>query len=121
MTPVAVSAVAGVRASGKDIPLALFLTEYASLAKDSFGYEAAAGMEPSVNEQNVAVGGGSVQSAAFNEQTSIVMVHAQEACCLKWGLNPTAVNTNQRMAAGETRFVGVPRGKSFKVAVIAGA
>jgi hypothetical protein len=106
---------------GKDIPLALFLTEYAALARDSYDYAAAAGMEPSIAEQAITVTAGSTQSVAFNEQTSIVMVHAQEATCLAWGTAPTATTAKQRMAAGETRFVGVPRGKSFKVACIAGA
>jgi len=99
--------------------MALFLTEYSSLASDSFSYGIAAPMEPAVAEQTVAVGGSSTQSAAFNASTSFVMVHAQEACCLKWGTNPTAVNTAQRMGAGETRFVGVKPG--YKVAVIVGA
>jgi hypothetical protein len=77
-------------------------------------------MEPSVTEQTMTLSASSGQSAAFNAQTSFVMVHAQEAACLKWGTNPTAVTTNQRMAAGETRFYGVPPGKSFKVAGILG-
>lgn len=100
--------------------MALFLTEYRDLGRDTNSRDIAAGMEPSVAEQSIAVSGASTQSAAFNAQTSFVMVHAQEATCLKWGTNPTAVNTNQRMAAGETRYYGIPPGKSFKVACISG-
>jgi len=98
----------------------LFLTEYANLARDIGSNFIAAGMEPAVAEQTMTLSGTSSQSAAFNAQTAFVMVHAQEAACLKWGTNPTAVTTAQRIAAGETRFVGVPAGKSFKVAGILG-
>jgi len=99
----------------------LFITEYRSLARDTGHNFIAAGMEPSVAEQTMTVSGTSAPSAAFNEQTSFVMVHAQEAVCLKWGTGtPVAVTTAQRMAAGETRYVGVPAGKGFKVAAILG-
>jgi type IV pilus biogenesis protein CpaD/CtpE len=98
----------------------LFITEYRDLARDTGHNHIAAGMEPAIAEQTITVSASSTQSAAFNAQTSFVMVHAQEATCLKWGTNPTAVTSAQRMAAGETRYVGVPPGKSFKVAAIAG-
>lgn len=101
--------------------MALFLTEYASLAQDTFSNPVAAGIEPSVAEQAMTVTGSTSQSAAFNARTSFIMVHAQEAVCLAWGTNPTATTVKQRMAAGETRFVGVPAGKSFKVAAILSA
>jgi hypothetical protein len=96
----------------------LFVTEYANLARDLGGYGVAAGVEPANAEQTVVVTGASTQSNAFNERTAFLMVHAQEACCVAWGVNPTAVTTAQRMAAGETRFTGVPPGRSFKIAVI---
>ena len=99
----------------------LFLTEYSSLARDTYSEYIAAGMEPSIAEQAITASGSTTQSAAFNAQTSFVMVHAQEAVCLAWGTNPTATTIKQRMGAGETRFVGVPPGKSFKVAVILSA
>ena len=98
----------------------LFLTEYRDLARDTGHNHIASGMEPSIAEQALTVSGSSTQSAAFNAQTSFVMVHAQEATCLAWGTNPTATAVKQRMAAGETRFVGIPLGKSFKVACILG-
>lgn len=99
----------------------LFLTEYRDIGRDTGSNFIAAGMEPSVAEQTITASGTSGTSAAFNAQTSFVMVHAQEAVCLKWGTGtPVAVTTAQRMAAGETRFYGVPAGRSFKVAVILG-
>jgi len=98
----------------------LFLTEYRDSARDTGSNFIAAGMEPAVAEQQIVASGTSAQSALFNNQTSFVMVHAQEAVCLKWGANPVAVTTAQRMAAGETRYVGIPAGRGFRVAVIAG-
>jgi hypothetical protein len=101
--------------------MALFVTEYASLASDTFSTGIAAALEPALAEQAITISGTSAASAAFNTRTCFVMLHAQEAVCLKWGTAPTAVTTAQRMAAGETRFVGVPPGQSYKVAGIAGA
>jgi len=101
--------------------MALFVTEYASLASDTFDFRIAAAMEPALANQAITISGTSGQSAAFNERTSFVMLHAQEATCVAWGTNPTAVTTAQRMGAGETRFVGVPMGQSYKVAGIASA
>lgn len=101
--------------------MALFITEYASLASDTFDSRIAAAQEPALAEQQLTISGSSAASAAFNARTSFVMLHAQEATCLKWGTAPTAVTTAQRMGAGETRFVGVPVGAGYKVAGIASA
>jgi hypothetical protein len=98
----------------------LFLTEYRDLARDIGSNFISAGMEPSIADTSFTVSGTSSQSAVFNAQTAYVMVHAQEAACLAWGTNPTAVTSKQRIAAGETRFVGIPAGKSFRVAAILG-
>jgi hypothetical protein len=101
-------------------PMPLFLTEYRDSAKDTGSNFIAAGMEPSIAEQAMTLTSSSTQSAVFNAQTSFVMVHAQEAACLAWGTNPTATTAKQRMAAGETRFVGIPPNKSYRVAGILG-
>jgi len=98
----------------------LFLTEYRDSAKDTGSNFIAAGMEPSVAEQALTLTSSTQQTAVFNAQTSFVMVHAQEAACLAWGTNPSAVTTKQRMAAGETRYYGIPVNKSFKLAAILG-
>jgi hypothetical protein len=98
----------------------LFLTEYRDAARDTGSNFIAAGLEPAVNDTSVTASGTTAQSAAFNAQTSFVMVHAQEAVCLAWGTNPTATTAKQRMAAGETRFYGIPAGQGFKVAYILG-
>ena len=95
----------------------LFITEYRDLAKDTGSNFIAAGIEPALADTSFTVPG---QSAVFNEQTSFVMIHAQEATCLAWGTAPTATTAKQRMAAGETRYVGVPQGKGFRVAAVLG-
>ena len=98
----------------------LFLTEYRDLARDIGSNFIAAGMEPSVAEQAMTLTGTTAQSAFFNAQTAFVMIHAQEAACVAWGTNPTATTSKQRLAAGETRFVGIPAGRGFRVAAILG-
>jgi len=98
----------------------LFLTEYANLARDIGSNFIAAGMEPSIAEQAMTLTAGSTQSALFSAQTAFVMIHAQEAACLAFGTNPTATVIKQRMAAGETRYVGIPAGRGFRVAAILG-
>ncbi len=98
----------------------LFITEYRDLARDIGSNFIAAGMEPSIAEQAMTLSGTTAQSAVFNAQTAFVMVHAQEAACVAWGTNPTATTVKQRMAAGETRYVGVPSGRSFRLAAILG-
>lgn len=100
----------------------LYVSEYVYLAQAApgpSGYPLAAPAEPSVAEQNVPIGGSSTQSAAFNAQTTFVMINCDEACSVAFGTNPTAATTAKRLAANETRFFGVPAGKSYKVAVIA--
>jgi len=100
--------------------MALFITEYSNLARDTGSNFIAAGMEPSVAEQALTLSGTSQQSAIFSPQTSFVMLHAQEAACLAWGTNPAANTLKQRIAAGETRFVGVPGGQGFRLAACLG-
>lgn len=99
----------------------LFITEYADQARDRGGNFIAAGMEPCITDQaGITISATSAQSAVFNEKTAFVMIHAQEATCVKFGTNPTAVNTAHRIAAGETRYYGIPPNKSFRVAGVAG-
>lgn len=99
----------------------IYITEYAKLARDGANFHIAAGMEPAIAEQQIANPAASTQSSAFNDQTAFIMVHAQAAAHIKIGTNPTAVTTAHRLGAGETRFYGVPMGKSYKIAAINGA
>lgn len=72
--------------------------------------------EPAVTKQTVAIGGGSLQSAAFNERTRFVRLYCDVACSLEFGVNPTAAANSCSMGAGQTEYFGVQPG--HKVAVI---
>ena len=65
---------------------------------------------PAVAAYQVANAGASTQSAAFNAKTKIIEVHSDSICSILVGLNPTAVTTQGRMAAGETRYYRVNPG-----------
>jgi hypothetical protein len=94
----------------------LYITEYISQAIDGLNNTLAAGKEPAVAQQTIAIGAGSVASAAFNAQTKFVRVHTDAVCSIKFGTAPVAVATAQRMAANATEFYGVVPGD--KIAVI---
>lgn len=99
----------------------LYITEYATFtpagAPGGFGQIA---QEPPLAEQTVAIGVGSVQSSAFNTNTRFVRLHVDGTgpCSVEFGTNPTASATTGRLAANQTEYRGVPKGQSFKVAVI---
>lgn len=93
----------------------LYITEFAAPAVVS-GKVAPVGAQPPIAEQTVAIGAGSVQSAAFNAATRFVRLHTDAICSISFGSNPTATATKARMAAGQTEYYGV--NASDKVAVI---
>lgn len=99
----------------------IYITEYVRLGADQVGKVPPVPFEPNVAEQVIANPVASTQSAALNAQTTMVMVHASAAAHIKFGLNPTAVTTAHRLAAGETRFYSVQPGQSMKIAAINGA
>ena len=70
-------------------------------------------------EQTLSPSGTSAQSAAFNAQTSFVMVHAQEAACLNGA--PTRPRDHRAAHGGRRNTVlRSATGKAFKVAAILG-
>ena len=96
----------------------LYLSEYAGMAHQWAGAEQiAAPQEPAIFVQTpVAIGGGSLQSAAFNGATRVIRVHTDAICSVKIGANPTATADDKRMAANTTEYFGVVPGD--KIAVI---
>ena len=86
-------------------------------AKDSGACLVLAAALGSLAGQTVAIGGGSVQSAAA--KTKFVRLHTDAVCSIKFGTNPTASGTTARMAAGQTNLFGMPVNQAFQVAVIA--
>ncbi len=99
----------------------LFITEYKT-AVAPIGTSQAPGVLPTppVASQAVAIGVGSVASAAFNAATNAVELFTDTACSIAFNnsgaTDPTAVATANRMAANERRIYAVQPGA--KVAVI---
>lgn len=96
----------------------VYITEYASQAKDNRGQVIAAGLEPPVATQVVAVGAGSVQCAALNAKTAFIRVHTDAICSVLMGTDPTATANSPRMGAGQTEYFAVLPGTAMKIAVI---
>lgn len=94
----------------------LDVSEFSKLARDATGTPTTAGLYPQVAQQQVAIGGGSLQSSAFDLNTRFIRVHADAICRVAIGSNPTAAGTSMRMAAGQTEYFGVLPG--HKIAVI---
>lgn len=92
------------------------VTEYEQLAMDSLGRVILVGQEPARTNQQVSVGGASVQSSAFNDATRFVRLHTDVTCRFAIGPNPTAAATSPRLPAGVTEYLGVRPG--HKIAVI---
>ena len=97
----------------------LYITEYATLGVQQVGgMVSQTPQEPPLAEQTVAIGASSVQSSVFNAQTTLVRIHCDAICSVEFGTNPTATSGKARMPAGQTEYHSVPRGQSYKVAVI---
>lgn len=97
------------------------ITEYEDLAIDGQGKIIPIGREPATANNPVAIGGGSVQSAIFNARTKFIRVHADAACRVEIGVDPTAVNNvSKRIGANGTEYFGVATrdGTLLRAAVI---
>ena len=70
---------------------------------------------PPIVEQTVAIGVSHAESAAFSGKTLFLQVHCDVICSIAFGPAPVATTSNQRLAANETRFVGVNRGDKLSV------
>ena len=92
------------------------ITEYQEVGISLLGRQIAAGQEPAIRTQQVAIGSGSAQSAVFTDVTRFVRVHADANCRIAFGPDPTALSSSQRIPAGGTEYFGVRPG--HKLAVI---
>lgn len=97
----------------------LYITEFTQQGQDDRRLTMQMSLEPPLANQTVAIGGGSVQSAALNAKTSYVRVHCDAICSIEFGTNPTAATTTRRLAANSTEYFAVPQNQAFKIAVIA--
>lgn len=94
----------------------LDITEYQELAIAGRGHLVLSGQEPSLMNQQISIGGVSAQSTAFADTTRFIRLHADVACRVAIGANPTASATSMRIGAGGTEYLGVRPG--LKIAVI---
>lgn len=94
----------------------LDIKEYQRMAVDQQGAYVQTGIEPGIKQQITALGAGSQQSAAFDQSTLFVRVHADVVARIEIGANPTADGTSMRLAAGATEYFGVRPG--HKIAAI---
>lgn len=88
----------------------LYVTEYATQPLDQNGkpISTGVGQEPAAAAYRVGNAGATTQAAAAClPETRFLLLHADSICSYAIGVNPTAVATANRMAAGETRLVGV--------------
>ena len=94
----------------------LRIKEYTDLARDVKGNVILAGKEPAIAEQTVVNTGASTKSAAFNEQTRFVFITTDSICSIKFGSDPTATTSHDRLPVNAERFYGVNGGD--KVAAV---
>lgn len=93
----------------------LDISEYSELARDVNRNILAAGEEPALTHQQVAVGGSTAQSSAFGTQTQFVRLHTDVPCRVEFGVDPTAASTSKRLAANSTEYFGVTPGQKLAV------
>ncbi len=98
----------------------LHITEFERLVPPgSVGGQAPAVTLPPIANKLVAIAGASAQSTAISGNAPLVRLHAEAACHVAVGKNPTATTDHMRMAAGQTEYFGINPGD--KIAVIAAA
>lgn len=95
----------------------VYITEYTKIgAGFGFGTGQALVQEPGhVIQTPVAIGGASVQSAAFNADTRIIRVHTDAVCSIAFGTNPTATANSMRLAGNQTEYFAVRAGDKLAV------
>jgi hypothetical protein len=71
---------------------------------------------PLVEQTPVVIGAGSLQSAAFDNATTVIRIHTDAICSIAFGTNPTATANTMRLPADTTEYFSVKGGQ--KVAVI---
>jgi len=98
----------------------LYVSEFSQLVMTPNGLAAMA-QEPSLRDQTVVIGSGSLTPLyPFLPATKYVRLHADNICSIAFGPFATvaATTTNARMAANQTEYFGVPQNSGQSVAVI---
>jgi hypothetical protein len=100
----------------------LYVEEYSTIAggpstSGPAHAQVQAPQEIALASQIIAITGSSTQCTnPFNAATRSVRLHTDSICSVAFGVSPTAVTTQKRMAANQTEYFGVRNGD--KVAVI---
>jgi hypothetical protein len=96
----------------------LFVTEFPSISRDH-GTPVPVAFGPAITTQVLSTAGGSVQSNAFNANTTLVRCTTDAGICsVKFGTNPTATTSDMRMAANQTEYFAVQSTGGMKLATI---
>jgi hypothetical protein len=93
----------------------LYIAEYGALANLPSGGAQIPDEATLLAEQTIGISGVSAQSAVLNPGTKFVRLICDAVCSVKFGYGtagtpptPVATTANQRFAAGETEYKGVP-------------
>jgi hypothetical protein len=95
----------------------LYIEEYQSLPTDSQGTSVPAAGLLVANQQVTSVSASSQVSALFNTKTTFVMITADVAAQIEFGVNPTAASTSTYLPADVPRPFAVQGRGLYKVAV----
>lgn len=97
----------------------LYVAEYPGLAATNTSDGVPILPMPPTAEQVVDYTAGAAPTVnPFADSTIFVELEADSICSIAFGTAPVATVLNMRMAAGERRVVGVPRGSKLKVSAI---
>jgi hypothetical protein len=96
----------------------VYVSEYARMALDSRGQQAAVPEEPAVATQVLDTAGTHL-SAALNAETRFVRLNADGVVSFKFAAAPTAATTDARLGANASELFGVKNNSGLKIDVIA--
>lgn len=94
----------------------LYVTECAQTGVAANQWVMSPAVQTILADYNIAIGAASTNGPTFQNGTTFVMINADSACSLAFGVSPVAVPTAHRMSPNDTRFYIVQPG--WKVAVI---
>ena len=92
----------------------LYIAEFSYVGSLEGNPLASVAKAPPFVEQTVAIGV-VASSNAFHPGVSVVRVHADAICSIKFGSAPTATTANMRLAANQTEYFQVSPGDKVSV------